>query len=302
MKVVQAQSLDRFVQRNRLRVWQTYRDAANWLSWRLGGRRRFSAERVAQLTRDHRWLFLVGCNNSGTSLVESLIEQTGVVSGLAREGQRYTRTLARAARRGHERVWTEFLDDLRMDESAPLDCVPQLVHDWTIALDKPLQPTILEKTTANIVRMRWLQKAFPNSAFIVMVRDGFAVTEGVYRKGEQDVARAARHWNLVYEIALRDAQHIDNLMFLKYEDVVNDRAAAVASLADFCGIDAALLDRGFDAQYSFLTADGRDKTGIRDMNQGSVSRLGPDDIEIITREAGAMLSHFGYPTPGAAAA
>ena len=35
--------------------------------------------------------------------------------------------------------------------------------------------------------MRWLQEVFPNSCFIGVVRNGFAVAEGIKRKGEKPV-------------------------------------------------------------------------------------------------------------------
>jgi hypothetical protein len=61
--------------------------------------------------------------------------------------------------------------------------VPRLLFDWLEALGTPLSPRILEKTTANAVRMRWLHQAFPRSAFIGVVRNGYAVAEGIRRKG-----------------------------------------------------------------------------------------------------------------------
>lgn len=137
------------------------------------------------------------------------------------EGQRYTRALARAARRGHERVWSEFLDDLRMSTKDDLSRAPCLLHDWMREFSVPIRETIVEKTTANAVRMPWLQKVFHRSCFIALVRNGYAVTEGIRRKGLKSVERGARHWNVVNKIMMEDAQDINNFLLLHYEDLVN---------------------------------------------------------------------------------
>lgn len=282
-----------FRYRQSLRLSQVTRDKLCDLAWLAGGKRHYErGPGVAEATA-HRWCFVVGCNNSGTSLVHKLLESTGRVSSFELEGQRYTKTLARAARRGHERVWSEFLDELRLTEEHSAASAPRLMHDWMRELELPIKELIVEKTTANAVRMRWLARAFPNHRFVAMVRDGYAVVEGTFRKGTADVARAARHWNLVNQTMLDDLGHLESVYLLKYEDLVDDRERVCVELGDFLAIPAAEIAAGFEKEYEFVTLDGR-KSGVQNMNAASWSRLSAEDIEIIRKEAGVMLDHFGY--------
>ena len=292
MKIVEPETGKRFARRNSRRIRQLVADLARAAAWHTTGRQRYSLEAATQMARDHYWCFIVGCNNSGTSLTQQILSRSNAASSFELEGQRYTRALARAVKRGHERVWTEYLDELRLTEQDALDPFPRLLHDWHLGLGKPLKPLILEKTTANIVRMRWLQHAFGNAQFIVLVRDGYAVTEGIYRKGEQDIARAARHWNRVYEIALEDAAYLDRLLFLKYEDLVSQQEQTAKQLAEFTGLPFDEIYAGFGAKYNLANPDAR--TGIKDFNASSKARLSAEDVQIIQQEAGSMLEHFGY--------
>ena len=264
------------------------------LSWSLGGKTRFSDAYLNELNKQHQWCFIVGCNNSGTSLTQSILSRSDRVSAFHFEGQRYTRAITRASRRGHERVWTEFLDELRMTENDPSEPSLRLFHDWYTSLNKPVEELIVEKTTANVVRMRWLQAQVPSARFIVLVRDGYAVVEGIYRKGERDIRRAARHWNTVYKIAVQDAQQLDNLMFLKYEDLVGKHDETCQKLADFTGIDYDTIASATAGGISSDTAKGLDYTTIRDFNLASKQRLSDDDRLLIEQEAGELLTHFGY--------
>ena len=88
------------------------------LHWYLVGCRRIRRLDTSAVAGSHQWCFIVGCNNSGTSLLQRVLEASGEVSTLPYEGQLYTRVLARAMRRGYERVYMEYADELRMDADA----------------------------------------------------------------------------------------------------------------------------------------------------------------------------------------
>ncbi len=270
------------------------RDMARHFDWYLGGGKRFFERYSPQMIFSHKWCFIVGCNNSGTSLLQGILERSGQVSTMPHEGQRYTRVLTRAARRGHERVWTEFLDDLRMTTEDDLSRAPRLLHDWMRELSTPIQETIVEKTTANAVRMLWLQKAFPHSYFIGLVRNGYAVTEGIRRKGLKSVERGACHWNMVNKIMVKDAQNINNFLLLRYEDLVNKPNDVARQLGGFLELEPDGLQNALIGMFSFSTVLGKGGQPIRNFNSESVKKLNSDDIRKIYHEACEMLNYFGY--------
>ncbi len=269
-------------------------DLHRFLDWYILGGQRFFERYTQELLDSHKWYFIVACNNSGTSLLQSMLENTGQVSTMLHEGQRYTKTLVRATKKGHERVWSEYLGELRKTTEDSSDCVSRLVHDWMGELDLPIKKIIVEKTTANAVRMLWLQEAFPNSYFIGLVRNGYAVTEGIQRKGNKSIERGAKHWNMVNKIMLQDAIHIKNYFQLRYEDLVNNSDQTVKKLADFVGIDHENIKKSMREDYGFQTIFGERDQKVINMNTKSISRLKPEDIEIIYTHAAEMLDYYRY--------
>jgi hypothetical protein len=244
----------------------------------------FEAE-LPRLRENCTWVFIVGCNNSGTTLIHDLLAATGQFSFMPHEGQRYTQVLRRAQKKGHERVWSEYLAELRLDESAPMQGVPRLWFDWLAAASRPLQDRILEKTTANAVRMKWLQRAFPQSAFVGVVRNPYAVAEGIKRKGGKNVARGARHWRCVNEIMLSDASDVRRFLLVRYEDFV----AAPQQVTQH--VESLLGESGTGSGASTAPATARE---IRDMNAASIDRLSLDEIRVVTAEVAGLLPRIGY--------
>lgn len=274
------------------RVERVSIDLGNALSWHLlGGQRRASAA-WRDWAAQRRWVFLIGCNNSGTSLLQRLIERLGPVSTFAAEGQRYTRALRRDDRREHARVWSRYLDELALGASAPLDAAPRLLHDWLRHLRTPLQPVILEKTPANTARALWLQRVFPDARFIGLMRNGYAVSEGIRRKAGHSVVLGATHWAAVNALLLDQAAELEHYLEVRYEDLAAHPDAVLARLRDFIGLSppARLADVPMDLQTPF----GR----VHDYNAASLARLNAFDRDAIRRHAGAMLERLGYAADG----
>lgn len=257
----------------------------------LRARRDFE-QQVSRLLNEHQWVFLVGCNNSGTTLIHDVLAATGKFSFMPHEGQRYTNVLRRAQKRGYQRVWTEYVDELQLDERHSTREVPRLLFDWLQELDKPPKAMILEKTTANAVRMPWLQRAFPRAAFIGIVRNGYAVVEGIKRKGNKAVDRGARHWKRVNEIMLDDAKRVSKFLLVRYEDLVTSPQETLPRLASFLELTTEELEEAFARVDRNPTESSR--TSIRDMNALSLQRLDQQELQTITHEAGELLVELGY--------
>lgn len=239
-------------------------------------------ENLRRQLQERKWLFLVGCNNSGTTLLHELLVQSGIFTAMKYEGQRYTRQLRMAEKRGHERVWSEYLSDLRLTESDDTSCVQRLVHDWLYDARPRDRKYFLEKTTANAVRMRWIQTAIPNSFFIGVIRNGYAVCEGIRRKGNKNLSRAAKHWATVNEIMAGDSGMIKNYLQVRYEDMVHKPAETLEVVGHFLGIDAGEFIERIDYGH------------IRDMNPYSFRLLDDSDRREIEAHAAGTLRSLGY--------
>jgi len=253
--------------------------------WHARGRKYYQ-DNWQEIAAKYKWCFIVGCNNSGTTLMQDVLEQTLPVSTLLHEGQRYTNALQRGSRRSYERVWTEFIADLQMSEHDSLSCAPRLLHDWMNEYGAPKEKTLVEKTTVNAVRMRWLQHVFPNSYFIGVVRNGYAVAEGINRKGKKDYVRGARHWENVNKIMLDDSKSINNFIIMKYEDLTENPYLSIQKLTRFLNFDDAISSRTEKLDNAFKD--------IKNMNSESIRRININDRKRIRENALQMLSHFNY--------
>ena len=263
-------------------------DLARDLNWYLRGGRKFFSRFSSEIINSHQWCFIVGCNNSGTSLLQGMLERTGQISTFQFEGQYYTRVLGRANRRGYERVWTEYADELSKSPADGIQCLPRLAHDWFEALPDTVQDIVVEKTPSNALRMEWLENAFPRSCFIGLIRNGYAVCEGIRRKGGKDVSRAARHWNKANKTMLENSKFVNRFLEVRYEDLVDNPFETMRTLLDFIGIDLQSLQLG-------ATGGTRsDHRELRNFNADSISKLSAIDIELIEKNAEQMLTKFGY--------
>lgn len=260
------------------------------LEW-MRSRREFES-RAPELINEMQWVFLVGCNNSGTTLIHDTLAATGLFSFMPHEGQRYTSVLRRAHRRRHARVWTEHIEELALDDSNSIECVPRLVFDWVREAEQPLKSVFLEKTTANAVRMRWLDRAFPRAFFIGVVRNGYAVAEGIKRKGGQTIHRAIRHWVRVNELMLDDARAVRRFQLVRYEDFAAAPWQVLQDLVDFLGLDPGAVSAARTSGAALVQLSPAQE--VRDMNAASIARLSSEEKAVVAAEAADLMTRFGY--------
>ncbi len=244
--------------------------------------------------REHKWIFILGCNNSGTTLISNVLRQHPLISGMPREGQKLTKIAPTPEKLGCPRLWTERLDVFRLTENDNRYNKARLVYDW-IKYKRGETEFILEKSPPDMLRSRWLQEVFGNCYFIGLVRNGYAVCEGMRRRNGHSLERCARHWNLSNKIMLEDSRFLNRFKLLTYEEFTRDPIAVSSSLADFLGIDKTPFLSIRDRKFVVHNVDGT-PSQIKDFNAGSLSRLSDEDKAIITLHAREMLERFGYLT------
>ena len=269
-------------------------DLQSSFSWHLAGGKPYYTKHYDELVDAHKWCFIVGCNNSGTSLLHKILENSNAVSTLPYEGQMYTHVLMRARKRGFARVWTEYEEELSLSASDYAKNAARLLHDWLRELPAPARKIVVEKTPANVLRMTWLQNVFQKSCFIGVVRNGYAVSEGIRRKGEKDIVRAARHWNRVNSIMEEQSKDINDFLWMRYEELTENTDHEMERLAGFLKLDPKTLKQSAMGGFTFKTIAGAETTAIRNFNAESLAALSPNDISEIRENASEMLRYFGY--------
>ena len=245
---------------------------------------------------DASWIFVVGCYNSGTTLLADLLGRHPLISALPTEGHFLSRDLVKDYEVGLPRMWVKNEDLFRLRENDPGPSVRRLKKEWCARLDTS-KPFLLEKSPPNGARTRWLQHHFENPHFIVIVRDGFAVSEGIRRKAEPPGGRwsideAAWQWARSNEVLLEDSERLAKVVWLRYEDLTERPQATLQKISDFLGIpwsDHWLPDD------SIAVHERRER--LSNLNAESHGRLSREDIDVIQDKAQKMLEQFGYIRP-----
>lgn len=241
------------------------------------------------------WLFLVGCYNSGTTLLAQLLGQHPSISALPTEGHFITDQFIKDYDVGLPRMWSQGEHLFRLTEADEGPDPVRIKKEWGARLDRR-RPVLLEKSPPNTVRTRWLQKHFAPARFVAIVRNGYAVAEGILRKADPrhlpegwPIEACAHQWVRSYEVLLEDAPHLEHLLWVRYEDLLADPPTVLSRIAEFAGVDR------FPAVDSARTLSVHERNEpLRDMNVDSLKRLSSEQIRRIEIVAGPLLQRFGY--------
>ncbi len=277
-------------------LWHTRRRVPRQihdLCWRVLSRRllvRWTDHRLA--VGPWFWLFIVGCNNSGTTLLLETLESHPLIRALPKEGQRITTAIPNSAPLGIGRVFTQRLNLFRRTEVDDGAVVPRLRYDWAYFAN-PRPGIRLEKSPPNTLRSRWLQRYFSPSRFIVLVRNPYAVCEGIARRRGHSIEEAATHWRLVHEVLEEDLPHLEQYLVVRYEDLCAEPLAVLNQMQRFLS-----LDQPFDASLATREFNAHNMSGkpqqLQDFNARSLKRLSDDDKATITRVIGDQMLRWGY--------
>jgi hypothetical protein len=280
----------------RSRVWRARRQivgGAHELRWRMTPEPLLSQWVDRRLdSSPYYWLFIMGCNNSGTSLLSEVLGADPRMRTLPKGGQRLTDAIPDSARAGVGRIFTQRLDLFRWTEASPADPVRRLRYDWARYFSQG-PGILLEKSTPNAVRSRWLQKHFRPARFVTIVRNPYAVSEGIARRTPHPIEEGARHWTRLHAILREDMKYLEQCLVVTYEDFCDRPTEQLERIRQFLGLaepfDVSILERSFNAP----NIDGK-PAGLQNLNNRSFSRLNADAIATITRIAGEEMTHWGY--------
>ncbi|MEP7265063.1 MAG: sulfotransferase, partial [Bacteroidota bacterium] len=155
-----------------------------------------------------RWIFIVGCYNSGTTLLHQLLAQHPMVGSMPNEGQFFNDVLPFGRQYGLPRLWALKPELFHLKETSEGYDTDRLKRQWAWNYNYPHRPMLIEKTILHMARTRWLQQHFPNSYFIALYRNGYAVAEGISRKEGHSLEKSIQQWTVSNQILMDDLQYI----------------------------------------------------------------------------------------------
>jgi hypothetical protein len=232
---------------------------------------------------DDNWLFIIGCNNSGTTLLKTIIESHPNVIGIEGEGQYRTNQFMTDREIGLNRLFSERLDIFR--EVSDVDPL-RVKYDWLVSLirrKRSFHQYVLEKTTVNAVRVPWLHENFPKAKFIVIFREAYAVVEGMKRKENISIERGAEHWDRTNRLIIDDFEGFENVLYLSYEHLTNHPDHEIRKIWKFLNLNFAEKVH----QYNY-TVHGNE-SGIVNQNPKSLKRLSKSELETISMATSSTL-------------
>jgi len=246
---------------------------------------------IGTVPTPEKWIFLVSCYNSGSTLLHEILAMHPQIGSMPKEGQFYTDQFVLPKAVGLPRLWALepelfYLNDMNGSEIDEI----VLKKQWGARFNFSTRPYLMEKSPPNAARMLWLQKHFKNSYFIGIIRNGFAVAEGIRRKSGHSLQNASLQWLHSNEIMLRDFNRVNNKLLITYENMTENSEEILADIFSFLALDTVdiknLINRTWKIQEK--------ESAINNMNNDSIDRLTDEEREIIKDIAGELLIRFNY--------
>jgi len=249
-----------------------------------------------------KWVFIVGCYDSGTSLLKKIISQHSQISTFNGEGAFFTDELITPEELGWPRMWCQVSEKVRLTEKDTYINAEEVKKDWSLLFNKK-KTLFLEKSIANSARILWLQKNFNNSYFIFIVRNGYAVSEGIRRrsriakwkikylpyKNGYPIELCAKQWVINNKVIEEDSKFVKRLKRAKYEDLCEKPKEVISEIYNFLGLNNEIA---WNSETRWKIHDYN--TEIQNLNERSINNLTMNDILKIEKVASPMLDYYGY--------
>jgi hypothetical protein len=143
----------------------------------------------------------------------------------------------------------------------------------------------VEQTPQYVLHYAGLNALFPGSRFIHIVRDGRQVVCSMQEKFGWSFLKAVNSWKQLVAAGSRAAEQADNVLQLKYEDVVKEPARSFQSIYEF-------IDEPFEVQsVEFLEAPINSSPGRG--SESSSDKLIPRWTEWGALKRGLFKAHCG---------
>lgn len=246
-----------------------------------------------------KWLFLVGCYNSGTTILREVISSHESVHDLPFEGVKLTSAFPDLEEGGWPRMmyknrskWALPSTDKEIANTAKQDWSPWWPDNATIFLEKSIDQS---------TRIRWLAKHFPNAHFIYIVRNGYCVSEGIMRRAKPSgqaikeigdsypASLVAEQWCEFSTFIESELEDLENVLRVKYEDLTENTFDTITAIYKFLGLPQPEICIKGDE----VVVNGKGFV-LKNQNDKSISRISEGDLTAMTKVMASTLIKNNY--------
>ena len=206
-------------------------------------------------------MFVAGLHRSGTTLLARLLAAHPEISGFsatgapADEGQHLQTVYPSDHEYGRPGRFG-FAPEMHLTESAPLvsdENARKLFAEWAPHWDLSRR-LLLEKSPPNLIKTRFLQALYPESAFVIIIRHPIPVSIPTAKwRGTRRFDRLFEHWLRCHALFEADRKHLKRVHVLTYEDLVRDPGTVVREVFEFLEVEPIPLTEpiatGANAKY-----------------------------------------------------
>lgn len=253
---------------------------------------RYNLEKVID-----KHLFIISPNNSGSTFLQNILATSNHTWNLNREGQH---TFGYTGSSKSDLIWAAnqpSLDSLR--EPSRYDWEKTKKAWYFQAFSKSETAAVfVTKSPPFLVITDMLRAHFTNTRFIFMVRNPYAVVEGISRRkraiqyaGKDIFKVAAKHIMTCFEYQKNNVETYGNDLFFTYEQMCRDHVLTEHRVKHFIPElgDLELNQRIIVKNLYFEP--------LRDMNIQQIQRLSRENIKEINtvfEENRGLMDYFGY--------
>ncbi|MGH7226473.1 MAG: sulfotransferase family protein, partial [Gemmataceae bacterium] len=97
---------------------------------------------------------------------------------------------------------------------------------------------LVEKSPPNVIMTRFLHAAFPEAAFVMLMRHPVAVAVATQKWSHTGVGSLIGHWLVAYETMFADIAELDRVVVVRYEDLVAEPSATMRKVFATVGLPA----------------------------------------------------------------
>ncbi len=234
-------------------------------------------------------------NNSGSTLLQKFLAESENVLQLPEQNGVATSAEGHNVAMGympHPRdygvlgIWTE-KESIFADTN--LYKWNNIKESWTLGWEQAGSldgKVLLEKSPPNPIRAELLSQNFPNSYFISMQRDPYAVCEGIRRRQGYSLERCAEHWGRVARHQVRNLNNMERIIHISYEDLCEKQEEVCNKLNLFLPkLKLKKFNGNFIGHHSIM---GRKGMQITNLNSLQIKKLSSSDVAKIN----SVLSKF----------